>query len=49
MEIGASQINPLFSELVGFNVKFIAEVKYNLERYFKEILEKEKEKGKNVQ
>lgn len=49
VEIGALQINPLFSELIGFNVKFIAEVKYNLERYFKEILEKEKEKGKNVQ
>lgn len=43
------EINRLFSDLTNFNVKFIAEVKYNLEKYFKEVLGKEKEKTKNVQ
>lgn len=41
------EINKLFADLTAFDVKFLSEVKYTLEKYFKEILKKEKEK-KNV-
>ncbi len=40
-------INKLFKDLKKFEVKFISEVKHNLEKYFKEVLSKYKE-GKNV-
>ena len=38
----------LISSLVGYDVKFISELPYTLERHFKEIL-KEKESKKDVQ
>ena len=41
------EVGKLFLDLKGKNVKFISEVKYTLERHFKEILEKEKQN--NVQ
>lgn len=47
--IAGREVNRLFSDLTNFNVKFIAEVKYSLEKYFREVLGKEKEKAKNVQ
>lgn len=53
--ITGGQINRLFFDLTSFNVKFISEVKYTLEKHFREVLEKEtqrqkeKEKRKNVQ
>lgn len=53
--IAGGQINRLFFDLTSFNVKFISEVKYTLEKHFREVLEKEtqrqkeKEKRKNVQ
>ena len=53
--ITGGQINRLFFDLTSFNVKFISEVKYTLEKHFREVLEKEtqrqkeKEKKKNVQ
>ena len=37
------EIKQLFKDLTNYNVKFIAEVKYTLERHFKKILKKEKE------
>lgn len=39
----------LFADLRGKNVKFISEVKYNLEKHFKTVLLREKEKSDNVQ
>ena len=53
--ITGGQINRLFFDLTSFNVKFISEVKYTLEKHIREVLEKEtqrqkeKEKRKNVQ
>lgn len=47
INIENEKINELFKILTGYDVKFIAEVKYTLEKYFKEILLKLKE-GKNV-
>ena len=49
IRISGKQINRLFLDLTNFNVKFISEVKYTLEKHFKEVLQKEKEKSKNVQ
>lgn len=42
------EINKLFSDLKAFDVKFISEVKYTLEKYFKEIMMRQKEERKNV-
>lgn len=39
------EINRLFNILQNYNLKFISEVKYNLEKYFKEVLTKIHEKG----
>lgn len=39
----AARINDLFSELKGRNVRFIAEVRYDLDRYFREKLGRSKE------
>lgn len=39
------EINRLFNILQNYNLKFISEVKYNLEKYFKEVLTKVHEKG----
>lgn len=42
------EINKLFSDLKAFDVKFISEVKYTLEKHFKEIMMRQKEEIKNV-
>ena len=47
INIKNKQINDLFKDLTDYDVKFIAEVKYSLEKYFKEVL-KNKEEKKNV-
>lgn len=47
INIENNKINELFKTLTDYDVKFIAEVKYTLEKYFKEILLKLKE-GENV-
>lgn len=41
-------LNRLFCDLTDYNIKFISEVKYNLEKHFKTVLNGEKE-NKNVQ
>lgn len=43
IEIEDRDINRLFQRLDGFNLKFISEVKYNLEKHFKDVLAREKE------
>ncbi|HBP43533.1 MAG TPA: ABC transporter ATP-binding protein [Clostridiales bacterium] len=43
ISIDKSKINKLFKDLTMFDVKFIAEVKYTLEKHFNEIIKKEKE------
>lgn len=43
VELKGDQINKLFSDLSRFDVKFISEVKYTLEKHFKEILKTKKE------
>lgn len=47
VNIKNDEVNKLFKDLKSYDVKFLSEVKYTLEKYFKEILKKEKEK-KNV-
>lgn len=49
INIRHKHINNLFKDLKAFDVKFISEVKYTLEKYFKEVLAKQKEEKKNVQ
>ena len=46
--IGSDMLNKLFGDLKQYKIKFISEVKYNLEKHFKTVLNREKE-GKNVQ
>jgi len=48
VKIGGADLNKLFKTLTLYNVRFISEVKYNLDKYFKKIIS---EKGdlKNVQ
>lgn len=41
--IEKSNINKLFKDLTMFDVKFIAEIKYNLEKHFNQAIKKEKE------
>lgn len=41
--VGSDRLNALFRDLKRFDVKFISEVKYNLEKHFKTVLNKEKE------
>ena len=43
-----TDIGKLFSDLLALDVKFIAEVKFTLEKYFKDKLLREKELKKNV-
>lgn len=43
VKIDDDQVNRLFKALTNYNVKFISEVKYNLEKYFTEVLLKQKE------
>lgn len=44
VNIKNDEINKLFKDLTAFDVKFLSEVKYTLEKYFKEILKEKKEK-----
>lgn len=44
VNIRNDEINKLFGDLKNFDVKFLSEVKYTLEKYFKEILKEKKEK-----
>lgn len=48
INIKHKDVNKLFKDLKGFDVKFISEVKYTLEKYFREVLAKQKEGKKNV-
>lgn len=48
VQIESKEINRLFGILSDYNVRMIAEVKYNLEKYFKKILSKKGENN-NVQ
>ena len=48
VEIDDGEINKLFRSLKNYKLKFIAEVKYNLEKHFKKVLEKELKGGQNV-
>ena len=48
VNIKNEEINKLFSDLKAFDVKFISEVRYTLEKYFKEIMMRQKEERKNV-
>ena len=48
INIKHKDINKLFKDLKDFDVKFISEVKYTLEKYFREVLAKQKEGKKNV-
>lgn len=48
VNIKNEDVGKLFNDLLPYNVKFMAEVKYTLEKHFKEILKKQKE-NKNVQ
>lgn len=40
VELNKDDVNKLFSDLKNYDVKFFSEVKYTLEKYFKEILTK---------
>ena len=42
------EINELFKKLKGLNVKFMSEVKYTLEKHFKEVLKNKERNDKNV-
>lgn len=48
VNIKNEEINKLFSDLKAFDVKFVSEVKYTLEKHFKEIMMRQKEERKNV-
>jgi ABC-2 type transport system ATP-binding protein len=48
IEIENGQLNELFACLKNYNIKFISEVKYNLERHFKTVLAESKEVKENV-
>ena len=48
VQIDDSEINRLFKSLSKYKLKFISEIKFNLEKHFKDILEKEVKGGKNV-
>lgn len=49
VNIKNEEVNKLFKDLKPFDVKFISEVKYTLEKHFKEALLRKKEERKNVQ
>ena len=48
VQIDDSDINRLFKSLSNYQLKFITEVKFNLEKHFRNILEKEVKGGKNA-
>lgn len=43
VSIKKSDLNKLFNDLTNYNVKFIAEVKYTLEKHFNEVMKNNKE------
>ena len=47
VNIKNDKINDLFKDLKNYKLKFLSEVKFDLEKYFKQVLQK-KEKEKNV-
>jgi ABC-2 type transport system ATP-binding protein len=47
VEISKSEISKMFESLSELKIKFISQIKYNLERHFKEVLSRVKE-DKNV-
>lgn len=47
--IESERLNQLFRDLKNYRVKFISEVKYNLEKHFKSVLNRKKENETNVQ
>ena len=47
VKVDSDNVNELFKALTHYDVKFISEVKYNLEKYFREVLIRQKEE-KNV-
>ena len=49
MTLSGDRINDLFCALKGKDVRFIAEVKYTLEKYFREKLGRNKEEASNAQ
>lgn len=49
VKIDRSEISKLFQDLNGKNIHFLSEIKYNLEKHFKQILSTQKENKKNVQ
>ena len=49
VELDSGRLNGLFRDLKKYEVKFITEVKYNLEKHFKTVLNKNKENTTNVQ
>jgi hypothetical protein len=49
ISIDRDEINQMFKELKRLNVRFIAEVSFDLERYFKTVLRSEKERKNYVQ
>ncbi|MDE5722075.1 MAG: ATP-binding cassette domain-containing protein [Clostridia bacterium] len=49
ISISGDKLNGLFRDLKEYRVKFITEVKYNLEKHFKKVLNREKEIKSNVQ
>lgn len=48
VSIKNDEINKLFKDLKGYNVKFISEVKYTLEKHFKQVLKEKKGENKHV-
>lgn len=48
VQVKDEDINDLFKDLKGFDLKFIAEVKYTLEKYFREVIKKKKKEENNV-
>lgn len=48
VEIDDKDINKMFKTLTKYKVKFIAEIKFNLERHFKDILAKQLKGGEDV-
>jgi ABC-2 type transport system ATP-binding protein len=46
IQIEKDKINSLFKDLKELNVKFISEIKYTLERHFKEIMEEKENESK---
>lgn len=47
--IESERLNQLFRDLKKYEIKFISEVRYNLEKHFKTVLNREKEMKINVQ